>query len=211
MNDFIQTFYDISVIREKDTQVSTDDIVKEIPVQIKDLLTSKYDHDNGHWPEYTEETTENLGAIGQTKEQLISSIDATLDLIKSNFNNFNIYPYSRIEQFLIRSNIDLDGRRAPLRMTLIKGKAFDEIVFAIDSIIGRSTHSELRKIDVRAAIRASLSEKGMELKENNDYLLVRKQMALIEPAPSQIEMIKSVLIAADELEEEYTGGDEEGF
>ena len=36
-------------------------------------------------------------------------------------------------------------------------------------------------------------------------------MALNEPAPSQIEMIKSVLIAVDELEEAYTGGDEEGF
>ena len=70
---------------------------------------------------------------------------------------------------------------------------------------------QLRKIDFRAAIRASLLEKGMELKENNDYLLVRKQMAINEPAPSQIEMIKSVLIAADELEEEYSGGDEEGF
>ena len=94
---------------------------------------------------------------------------------------------------------------------MVNGVKFNEIIYAIDSIIGRSTHSELRKINVRAAIRTSLSEKDMELKENNDYLLVRKLMSINESHANQIKIIKSVLIEADELEEKYTGGDEEGF
>jgi hypothetical protein len=211
MNDFIQTFYDISVIREKDTLVSTDDIVKEIPVQIKDFLTSKYDHDNNHWPEYIEKTTENLNPIGESKENLNILIESTLNLIKLNFDKFNIYPYRKENQFSIHANIDLNGRRAPLIITLVNGVKFNEIIYAIDSIIGRSTHSELRKINVRAAIRTSLSEKDMELKENNDYLLVHKLMSINESHANQIKIIKSVLIEADELEEKYTGGDEEGF
>ena len=43
MDDFIQTFYDISVKREKDSIVSTDKIVEEIPLQIKTELVSKFD------------------------------------------------------------------------------------------------------------------------------------------------------------------------
>ena len=211
MNDFIQTFYDISVIREKDTQVSTDEIVKEIPIQIKDLLTSKYDHDNHHWSDYIGVSTENLNTIGQSKEYLISSLDKTLELIKSSFESFKVYPYSVAEQFFIRSTIDLKGRNAPLKMTLINGEKFDEILFAIDSVIGRSTQSELRKIDVKSAIRSYLFEKGMELLENNDYLLARKLMSLNESTENQIEMINLVLLEADELEKKYIGGDEEGF
>ena len=211
MNDFIQTFYDISVIREKDTLVSTDDIVKEIPVQIKDFLTSKYDHDNNHWPEYNEKTTENLNLVGQTKEQINALIESTLNILKLNFEKFNIYPYQKENQFSIRANIDLNGRRAPLIITLVNGSFFNEIVLAIDSIIGRSTHSELRRINVREAMRTSLLKKDMELKENNDYLLVRKLVSINESPENQIEMIKSVLIEADELEEKYTGGDDEGF
>ena len=211
MNDFIQTFYDISVIREKDTQVSTDEIVKEIPIQIKDLLTSKYDHDNHHWSDYIGVSTENLNTIGQSKEYLISYLDKTLELIKSSFESFKVYPYSVAEQFFIRSTIDLSGRNAPLKMTLINGEKFDEIVFAIDSVIGRSTQSELRKIDIKSAIRSYLLEKGMELLENNDYLFARKLVSLNESSENQIEMIKLVLLEADKLEEKYIGGDEEGF
>jgi hypothetical protein len=96
-------------------------------------------------------------------------------------------------------------------MTLINGEKFDEIVFAIDSVIGRSTQSELRKIDIKSAIQSYLSEKGMELLENNDYLLARKLVSLNESPENQIEMIKLVLMEADKLELKYIGGDEEGF
>ena len=36
-------------------------------------------------------------------------------------------------------------------------------------------------------------------------------MSINESHANQIKIIKSVLIEADELEEKYTGGDEEGF
>jgi len=211
MNDFIQTFYDISVIREKDTLVSTDAIIKEIPIQIKDFLTSKYDHDNKYWPEYDDKTTENLNIVGPTKEQLNILLESTINLIKLNFEKFNINPYRKENQFSIRANIDLNKRRAPLMVTLINGKEFNEIIFAIDSIIGKSTHSELRRINVRAAIRTSLLEKDMVLLENNDYLLVRKLMPINESGENLIKNIKSVITEADTLEEKYTGEDIDGF
>jgi hypothetical protein len=211
MNDFIQTFYDISIVREKDTQVSTDDIVKEIPVQIKDFLTSKYDHDNQFWPDYEGESTDNLNTIGHTKEYLNSVLKQTLEMLKSNFDKFNVNPYCVNEQFLIRANIDINGRNAPLKMTMVNGKEFNTIEYSVESLIGRSTNSELRKINVKASIRQYLEEKDMDLVENNDYLLVRKRVALDEPASNQLEIITSLLIEADKLELKYIGGDEEGF
>ena len=51
----------------------------------------------------------------------------------------------------------------------------------------------------------------MDLITCNDYLLVRKHLSLDEPVSKQIEMIKSVLIEADQLELKYIGSDEEGF
>jgi hypothetical protein len=51
----------------------------------------------------------------------------------------------------------------------------------------------------------------MDLITYNDYLLVRKRLSLDEPVSKQIEMIKSVLIEADQLELKYIGSDEEGF
>lgn len=209
MNDFIQTFYDISIIREKDTQVSTDDIVKDIPSQIKDFLSSKYDHEN--WPEYTGFSTDNLKTIGHSKEYLLQVLRKTIEMLKSNFKNFNIEPYSINDQFLIRANIDLEGRNAPLKMSLVNGQYFNEIVFFVESLIGRATNSELRKIDVRSSIIKSLEEKNMDLITYNDYLLVRKRLSLDEPVSKQIEIIKSVLIEADQLELKYIGSDEEGF
>jgi hypothetical protein len=209
MNDFIQTFYDISIIREKDTQVSTDDIVKDIPSQIKDFLSSKYDHEN--WPEYTGFSTDNLKTIGHSKEYLLQVLRKTIEMLKSNFKNFNIEPYSINDQFLIRANIDLEGRNAPLKMSLVNGQYFNEIEFFVESLIGRATNSELRKIDVRSSIIKSLEEKNMDLITYNDYLLVRKRLSLDEPVSKQIEIIKSVLIEADQLELKYIGSDEEGF
>jgi hypothetical protein len=132
-------------------------------------------------------------------------------MLKSNFKNFNIEPYSINDQFLIRANIDLEGRNAPLKMSLVNGQYFNEIVFFVESLIGRATNSELRKIDVRSSIIKSLEEKNMDLITYNDYLLVRKRLSLDEPVSDQIEMIKSVLIEADQLELKYIGSDEEGF
>ena len=115
------------------------------------------------------------------------------------------------EQFLIRANIDINGRNAPLKMTMVNGKEFNTIEYSVESLIGRSTNSELRKINVKASIRQYLEEKDMDLVENNDYLLVRKRVALDEPASNQLEIITSLLIEADKLELKYIGGDEEGF
>jgi hypothetical protein len=211
MNDFIQTFYDISIVREKDTQVSTDAIVKEIPVQIKDFLTSKYDHDNQFWPDYKGESTDNLNTIGHTKESLSSVIKQTLEMLKSNFEKFNIEPYCEKDKFLIRANIVLDGRNAPLKMTLVNGKEFNTIEYSVESLIGRSTNSILRKINIKASIRHSLEELDMDLIENNDFLLARKRLSLDEPLTTQLEMIESLLKEADALELKYIGGDEEVF
>ena len=210
MNDFIQTFYDISVVREKDTQVSTDAIVKEIPLQIKDLLTSKYDHDNGYWPHFEENTSLNLETIGRTKKELVDILEKTKAVVYA-FKEFNIEPYIHSDLFTLRANMNLDGRRAPLRMQMVKGTAFADIVFAVESMIGRSTHSALRKRETRDEIKIQLERMGMELIENNDYLLVRQLMSFELPQAHQVAIIRNVLVCADELEEKYTGGDEEGF
>ena len=75
MNDFIQTFYDISVIREKDSKASTDTIVKKIPTQIKELLTSKYDYKNFKEPNTIDDDfvaiNENIGYSKASLEEVL--------------------------------------------------------------------------------------------------------------------------------------------
>lgn len=210
MNDFIQTFYDISVKREKDSQVSTDDIVQSIPLQITELLTSKYDHDNGQWPEYQGQTSYDLSLIGMKREELETILYNTLETVKE-FKNFTIYPFILDNSLMIRANINLDGRRAPLRLQLVKGQGFDSVVFAIESMIGRCTHSELRKREVRQAIQQALADESMELIENNDQLLARKTKNIHTPQQELLTAIKTVLTLADQLENKYTAGDEDGF
>ena len=208
MNDFVQTFYDISVINEKDTLVSTDSIIKEIPAQIKDLLLSKYDHDNGYWPEYNGYTSLDLKNIGYNRTELIGHLEQELELLKA-FNDFHVYPYVNYESLQIRANLILRGRRAPIRLNMIKGRSFDEILYAVESIIGKSTHQELRKKEIRSEIKSLLSSIGMELIENNDFLLVRKLMSFELDKEQKTLLITEVLTIADELEQKYTNEDEE--
>jgi hypothetical protein len=132
-------------------------------------------------------------------------------MLKSNFEKFNIEPYCEKDKFLIRANIVLDGRNAPLKMTLVNGKEFNTIEYSVESLIGRSTNSILRKINIKASIRHSLKELDMDLIENNDFLLARKRLSLDEPLTTQLEMIESLLKEADALELKYIGGDEEDF
>jgi hypothetical protein len=133
-------------------------------------------------------------------------------MLKSNFEKFNIEPYCEKDKFLIRANIVLlDGRNAPLKMTLVNGKEFNTIEYSVESLIGRSTNSKLRKINIKASIRQSLEELDMDLIENNDFLLARKRLSLDEPLTTQLEMIEFLLKVADELELKYIGGDEEEF
>lgn len=210
MNDFIQTFYDISITQEKDSQVATDTIVKEIPEQIKDLLVSKYDHDNGNWPHYEGITTLDLNTTGYKKSELIIQLEQEFELLKE-LSDFEVNPQIENDWLQIRAVSKINNRRAPIRIKMIKGKAFDEVIYTVESNIGKSTHSELRKREIRNKIMQELRDTGMELIENNNYLVVRKLMSFDIENAQKKSIIHQVLITADALEQKYTDEDDEGF
>ncbi len=206
MNDFIQTFYDISVIREKDSKASTDTIVKKIPVQIRDLLTSKYDYENFKEPLVKDEDyIEKNESVGHTKKRLEDFILKSYKLLMDSFNDFYIEPKINEDNLSISANLNLDGRKAPLSISLVKGEKFDKVLIAIKSIICRS--SELRRRIVREEMRTTLFNQSLQLVENNDFLLVQKKIDLNTELTDQLDTIKKVILSADKLEEEYTGGD----
>jgi hypothetical protein len=206
MNDFIQTFYDISVIREKDSKASTDVIVKNIPVQIKELLTSKYDYENFKVPFSKDDDFILINErVGHTKENVQEIILEFHKLLIDYFPVFYTSPKINEDNLSISANINLNGRRAPLIISLVKGEKFDDIVVAIRSTICRS--SELRKRIVRDEIRTTLYNQSLQLLENNDFLLVQKKINLNSELNEQLVVINKVILIADELEEKYTGGD----
>ncbi len=210
MNDFVQTFYDISIKREKETTVSSDEIVEEIPIQIKELLTSKYDHGNfiGITSNDEEKLKINLG-IGNTKEELSRYLSDLQLLLDRNFKYLDEESKLNIEQFTLTANIDLNERRGPLRISIIQGKHYSELMYSIESIICRS--SELREIKKRKEIKDCLTSHTLNLKDNNDFLLVQDSISLNSINLAIVDAIKKVVLIADELELKYTSGDLEGF
>lgn len=206
MNDFVQTFYDVSVLRDKDSKASLDEIVKEIPVQIKEFLTSKYDYEN-----FKGVTGENkmelvsINNVGLRRDEILQALNSTCQLIESRFNAFYTFPKMCPDNLNISANINLQERRAPLKISLMKGSTFDEILFSVESVICRNT--ELRSKSIREQIRQELIAKSLNLIDNNDSLLVQKEMRLSAAMDYQLGIIRNVIQVADDLEKKYTSGD----
>lgn len=205
MNDFIQTFYDVSAIKEKDTKVSIDEIVKEIPVQIKDFLSSKYDFENfkGISAKGKSEL-KVVGNVGQTKDSLIEALISIYNLIKSSYKEFYLDPKIDKNNLTVTANINLNGRRAPLLIGLVKGIKFNEIQFSVESVICRS--SELRSRNIRDEIKNGLNAMSLILSENNDSLIVQKKINLDTEFYEKLNIIQKVIEVADNLESKYTNG-----
>ena len=210
MNDFMETFYDISIVNEKDTKAATDEIIKEIPSQIKTLLTSTYDFENFKGVDYANKSELSIrNNIGYQKEELIRYLNEIFKLIKNSFNEFYSIPIINERNYSIKSNINLKGRRAPLKIKLIKGESFDAILFSVESIICSS--NELRSRKLRDEIRNDLKTCNLHLLENNDFLIVQSLMNLNEESEKQIIIIKDVIRCADSIEEKHLGKDEDSF
>ena len=210
MNDFVETFYDISAERDKDTRVSTDTIVKNIPPQIKDFLTSKYDYQNFKGINYLEhETSLKPYQIGCSKDELIEALSQIKGQIRENFTEFIIEPKVSETQFSLFANINLEGRSAPLRIKLIKGRGLEDFCLSIESIICKSPL--IRERSKRLEIKNGLQEKGLNLVEDHDFLLVRKIIAGIQLKEGHLKLVETILQSADEVEEKYTQGDLNDF
>ena len=121
----------------------------------------------------------------------------------------DVQPELNKEHYLISANLNLNGRRGPLRVSLVKGNGYNQLEYSIESIICRST--ELRELKKRAEIREELDAHGLKLSVNNDFLLVRDSLSLDSSNVTQIAAIEKVVIKADQLEEIYTGGDLDEF
>jgi len=204
MNDFIETFYDISEKQEKQARVSTDDIIKKIPVQIKDLLMSKYDYNNFTGiNENVESSALQIKSIGIDEQKLSDQLMKVLGIIKSEIGDFFVAP--KYSPYVITAKVNLKGRRAPLKISMIKGEMFGEVVYSIESIICKST--ELRKRSERNEIRNRLTVKSLSLIENNDFIIVRKTLDLDVSKHELLKEMMNVMQVADNLEDEFTGGD----
>ena len=206
MNKFIETFYDPTEVGEKDTKAATDDIIKEIPSQIKSFLSSKYDYETFEGLSLHAKVELNSNEnIGLKREYLVSKLKSVFDGVTQYFTTFFTNPVLNERRFLITANINLDNRRAPLIIELIKGEVFDEILFSIQSIICRNT--ELRSRRDRDEIKLFLNDKSLNLLENNDFLLVQKKMSLETEMNELMLVLNNVIQIADNLEEEYIGSD----
>ena len=206
MNDFIETFYDITKVGEKDTKAEIDEIVKEIPIQIKANISSKYDFDTfvglNHKFKSELEVNKNVGYNGA---YLSAILNRTLKILENNFEEFFNKPILDNRHFLIHTSINLNNRRAPLRISLIKGDSFDEILFSIESIICRNT--ELRSRRSREEIKLLLNKNSLNLIEYNNLLLVQKRLSLETEANKLLTIIGKVIQIADYIEDKYIGGD----
>ncbi|WP_053977207.1 SNF2-related protein [Mangrovimonas xylaniphaga] len=206
MNKFIETFYDPTEIGDKDSKASIDEIVKEIPSQIKSLLSSKYDHETFQGVDITGKAEfEIVKEVGINRKYLSGKLRNAFELIQEHFNDFSSPPSLNDKRFFIDAPILLNGRRAPLRVSLVKGNKFDEVLFSIQSIICRNT--ELRNRRIRDEIRFQLKHLSLNLVENNDYLLVQNTYPMETEANELIRAIRDIIQKADNLEEEYLGED----
>jgi len=204
MNDFVNTFYDITITSERDSKASTDEIVKNIPPQIKSFLISKYDFQNFQGaPENDFDELKPYLAIGFRKEQLNEIMENILRLVTTNFSSFYIEP--SLSQNSLKASINLNNRRAPLRIRLVKGKSYDAIDISIESVICKSTALKTR--NEKQEIRNRLETSDIELTDNNEFLIAQCSVKIGEPHEVILGIVKKVIQIADDLEMEFTHGD----
>ena len=69
----------------------------------------------------------------------------------------------------------------------------------------------IRERSKRLEIKNGLQEKGLNLVEDHDFLLVRKIIAGIQLKEGHLKLVETILQSADEVEEKYTQGDLNDF
>ncbi|MCH8903981.1 MAG: hypothetical protein IIA45_08720 [Bacteroidetes bacterium] len=209
MNEFIKTFYDITTKTNHDPYASIDELVQEIPSQVRDRLESKFDfHSFTGVKDYPKTELTVIKGVGSQRSELEQVLQIVLVELKDTYKDFFINPTLNNHHLFITANINLNGRRAPLKISFVKGRHFDQIDLSIESIICKGT--ELRRLDQRNEIREILANKELELRNYNDLLLARKTLILNTESKDRINWITTVLKVADKIEEDYTaGGDSE--
>ena len=165
---------------------------------------SKYDYNNFTGiHENVESSALQIKSIGIDEQKLSDQLMKVLGIINSEISDFFVAP--KYSPYVITAKVNLQGRRAPLKISMIKGEMFGEVVYSIESIICKST--ELRKRSERNEIRDRLTVKSLSLIENNDFLLVRKALDLNSSKDELLKEMMNVMQVADNLEDEFTDGD----
>ena len=205
MNAFIDTFYDITIKIDKESTATVDEIVSQIPPQIKNQLYSKYDYDTFNIKYNSEEPLYLAERTGASKQDLIDIMSALKSSIERSYSKFVVDPKLSMDGLRMSGNVYINNRRGPFKVTFKKGKPFNIIFIVIDSIISKS--SEIRRKTEREDIQNILSSDDLVLIEENELLLARGLFIKETPAFKLLLKLKNIIRIADEIEGRFTNGD----
>jgi hypothetical protein len=205
MNAFIDTFYDVTIKIDKESTTASDEIVSQIPPQIKKQLTSKYDYETFEIKSDSEEPLLISEGIGLSRQNLIEIISSLKAMIETTFKEFVVEPRVSLDGLSLKGNVLLNKRRGPFKVCFKKGKIFNEMFVVIDSIISKTT--EIRRKSEREEIQGVLTPKDLFLAEDNELLVVRGIYSVESTTELLLQKLNEIIEIADEMEGTYTHGD----
>jgi hypothetical protein len=211
MNQFVQTFYDVTATVEKESKVSINEQIHQIPAQNKDQLESKFDHDNFFWTNDSNPVDLTLQAHNGQKSIMIKEIiDNALPRLSQllHFQEYNYNPSRLSIRGVLKVQSQQGERKGPYQIQVIHDNhnlgTYD---FLVSSKI--CNVNDMRSQKKRDEISNELSAVGQELLIESNFLNASIRIPLESSAQYITESLLQVVNTADNIELKYTGKDEE--
>ena len=211
MNQFVQTFYDVTATVEKESKVSIHDQVHLIPEQNKDRLESKFDHDN-----FFLDSDGNLEDLilqdhyGQNSSNLEEVIEKLLPLL-TEIPHFQECTYDKLRlsiRGILKVPSELGERKGPYQIQVIHNmNKLGTYDLMLSSRI--CNVNDIRSQKKRDEISQELDVKKQQLLIENDFLHASMQVTLDIAVYDIVDNLLKVVNRADNIELNYTGKDED--
>lgn len=203
MNNFVETFNDVSMVTKNESKASINSEVLQMPEQNKEFLTSTFEHTNfkGHTGSGSMEMPKH---VGTEKTELLSVLENLFNQLQQEEQ----YQYPQMNKFKMNIEgvlrLSSNNRRGPYELGFVATDKLGVFQFLFESKISSQLDSKKFK-----QIEDEL--------ENSKYVLYRKNRAvwltttckLDSKVNLQFKKLKDLIIEADRLEEKYTTIDEE--
>ncbi|NND23335.1 MAG: hypothetical protein HKN86_01445, partial [Acidimicrobiia bacterium] len=211
MNQFVQTFYDVTASIEKESKVSVNESIHLIPEQNKSKLESKFDHNNFTWSNDKDiielrlqhHNGQNTIMIKEAIKNALPELNQLPHFLNASFNSSNLSIKG-----VLKVPFQNQERKGPYKIQVVHDN-FNVGYYELQITSKICNINEMRSQKKRDEISKGLSLKGQELLIENNFLNTAVRIALNSSAQFNSESLLSVVNTADDLELKYTGKDED--
>ena len=209
MDQFIRTFYDFTDVAKQDSSASTDGVVSVIPEQIREKLSSKFDHEQFKADWSQEHPLIMKSFKGSSRLEIQEKLEVLFANLLTQNDKYFYKPILDKSNFRIIGDLAIDqssgeDRRGPFSLTVVKGRGLGEYQFRIASTI-----CEVRgpKREQRIRIKEELDKYKYSMRLSQSRISAIDTLSLDIEIMDLIQKLKELIFIADKLENEIIGED----